>query len=309
MSYLSAFKTPKGEAIFLAAYNTALKFWPVPCEEIEIPTRSGTTHVIVSGPTTDAPPLVLLHGYMATSMMWAPNIADLSRDYRVYAIDVMGQPSKSIPHEPMRDATDYVAWLTATLNALHLDRISLTGMSYGGWLALNYAIAAPERVQKLVLLSPGGLLPMGKQFTVRGMLMMLFPTRFTVNSFMGWLGIKNTPGDADARLVLELMYLGLKHFRMPQETLRVLPTVFSDDELRHMHVPTLLLIGDHEVICDPVRALARARRLIPNFEGDLVTRCSHGMCYTQHRIVDARVLDFLRRTSATSQDAPERVVA
>jgi Predicted hydrolases or acyltransferases (alpha/beta hydrolase superfamily) len=76
--------------------------------------------------------------------MWAPNIADFSKDYRVYAIDVMGQPSKSIPAEPIRDAADYAAWLTATLDALHLDHVCLVGMSFGGWLALNYAVAAPH---------------------------------------------------------------------------------------------------------------------------------------------------------------------
>ena len=255
----------------------------------------------------DAPPLVLLHGYMATSAMWSPNIADFSKDYRVYAIDVMGQPSKSIPDEPIRNAADYVAWLTATLDGLHLDRVSLVGMSYGGWLALNYAMVAPERVQKLVLLSPaGGLLPMVKQFSLRGMLMSSFPTRFTVNSFMRWLGFNDHPGEADARPILELMYLGLKHFRMPQETLRVMPTVFSDDELRAMHVPTLLLLGDHEVICDPATALARARRLIPDFEGELVPGCSHDMCFSQHRIVDARVLDFLKDSPLSLS---ERVVA
>jgi alpha-beta hydrolase superfamily lysophospholipase len=55
------------------------------------------THVVAAGPK-NAPALVLLHGYMATSVMWAPNIADFRvRDYRVYATDVMGQPSKSVP--------------------------------------------------------------------------------------------------------------------------------------------------------------------------------------------------------------------
>ena len=48
-------------------------------------------------------------------------------------------------------------------------------MSFGGWLALNYAVAAPERVQKLVLLSPGGFLPMVRQFSLRGMLMVFVP--------------------------------------------------------------------------------------------------------------------------------------
>jgi len=282
-----------------------MKMWPVPYEELEIPSRFGMTHVIVSGPK-DAPPLVLLHGYWATSTMWSPNIADFSKYYRVYAIDVMGQPSKSIPNEPVRNVGDYVAWLTATLDAMHVGRISLVGMSFGGWLALNHAVAVPDRVQKLVLLSPGGFLPMVRQFNLRGMLMVLFPTRVTVNSFMRWLGFTGI----GARPVLDLMYLGLKHFRVLPETSRVMPTVFSDDELRAMRVPTLLLIGDHEVITNPETALTRARRLIPDIQGELVPQSSHDMCFTQHRVVDARVLEFLKKTRTAAQSkTPERVVA
>jgi pimeloyl-ACP methyl ester carboxylesterase len=150
---------------------------------------------------------------MATSAMWSPNMADFSKDYRVYAIDVMGQPSKSFPDEPIRNAADYAVWLTATLDGLGLGRIFLVGMSYGAWLALNFAIAAPDRVQRLVLLSPGGgFIPMVKQFSLRGMLMVFFPTRITVNWFMRWLGITDRPGETAARWVLELTYLGLKHF-------------------------------------------------------------------------------------------------
>ena len=103
MSPPSPFKTPEGKATFLAAYDAALKLWPVPYEELDIPTRFGLTHVVAAGPK-NAPALVLLHGYMATSVMWAPNVADFSRDYRVYAIDIMGQPSKSVPGDPIRDA-------------------------------------------------------------------------------------------------------------------------------------------------------------------------------------------------------------
>ena len=55
-------------------------------------------------------------------------------------------------------------------------------------VALTYAVAAPERVRKLGMLSAGGFLPMAKQFSVRSMLMVFFPTRFTVNTFMHWLG-------------------------------------------------------------------------------------------------------------------------
>jgi pimeloyl-ACP methyl ester carboxylesterase len=293
------FKTPEGEAAFVAAYNAAMRLWPVPCEELQIPSPFGMTHVIVCGPK-EAPPLVLLHGYMATSIMWGPNIPDFSKDYRVYAVDVMGQPSKSIPTEPIRSPEDYAAWLAATLDGLHLDRICLVGMSYGGWLALNFAIAAPERVQKLVLLSPGGgFVPMARQFTLRGMLMVWFPTRIVVNWFMRWIGVTGP----DARPVRELTYLGLKHFRVPIETLRVMPVLFPDDRLRGMRVPTLLLIGEQEVVCDPATALARARQLFPDVQGELVPRSKHDMCFTQHRIVDARVLDFLKETRTVDRGA------
>jgi pimeloyl-ACP methyl ester carboxylesterase len=296
----SAFKTPEGEAKFLAAYEHEMKLWSVPYEEVDVRSRFGTTHVVICGPKT-APPLVLLHGYMATLTMWSPNIAAFSKDHRVYAIDVMGQPGKSRPDEPIGSLADFVSWLSATLDALELDHVFLVGMSFGGWLALNYTVAAPQRVRKLVLLSPGGLLPMVRAFTVRGMIMVWFPTRLTVDSFFRWLGFTH---GAYPNL-LDLVYLGLKHFRMPIETARVMPAVVSDEALRAMKVPTLLLIGGQEVIADPARALERARRLIPDVEGDLVAGCRHDMCASRHDIVDARVLEFLGGPHAdhTSRDA------
>ena len=108
----------------------------------------------------------------------------------------MGQPNKSVPDRPIRNATDYVAWLTATLDGLNLGRVSLLGMSFGGWIALRYAVAAPERVRLSCAPLAGGFLPMVKQFSLRGMLMVFLPTRFTVNSFMRWAGFTDAPGES-----------------------------------------------------------------------------------------------------------------
>jgi len=303
----SPFDAPAAEARYRAAYDAALKRWPVVYEELDIPTRFGMTHVVTAGPK-DAPPLVLLHGYMVASVMWGPHIADFSRDYRVFAIDVIGQPGKSVPGEPMRAATDYVAWLTAALDGLDLARVSLLGMSFGGCIALKYAAAAPDRIHTLVLLSPGGFLPVAKPFRLRGMLMLCLPTRLTVNSFMCWLGIHG----ADAKPVVDLMYLGAKHFRARRETLRVegdAANPLSDDELRGLRMPVLLLFGDREVIYDPGRALDRARRLIPDLDSGLILRCRHDMCFRRRRIVDARVLDFLDKRGGRRPVARPRSVA
>ena len=74
-------------------------------------------------------------------------------------------------------------------------------------------------------------------------------------------------------------------------------------------MPVLLLFGDGEVIYDSAQALDRARRLIPHFEGELIPRCRHDMCFSQSRIVDARVLDFLKGRGDQPSDTEQRSVA
>ena len=294
MAPAPVFKTPEDQAAFFDRYDTTLRRrWPVPYDEINTRSRFGSTHVVVSGPP-DGQPLVLLHGFITTLVMWAPNIADLSREYRVYAIDTMGQPSKSIPEEPMVDVEDLVEWLDLTLTDLNLDRVRMTGMSTGAWIGLNYAMARPERVEKLALLSPAASFqPLVKQFMVRGMLSGVIRTRRMMNSLMGWMGLDSS--DEFVKDLLDLMWAGGTHFRMPPETRQLMPAVFSDNELRGLKVPVLLVIGENEVLYDAAKALGRARELIADFQGELIPNCSHDMSMTRHDVVNARILTFLSR--------------
>jgi pimeloyl-ACP methyl ester carboxylesterase len=297
----SAFKSPQGEAEYLAAYAASLALWTVPYEEIDAPGRFGCTHLIASGPK-DAPALVLLHGYMASSTMWAPNMAALSRDYRVYAVDLMGQPGKTVSTQPITSRADFAAWLTGLFDTLAIDKAFLVGMSHGGWVALNYALAAPERVHKLALLSPAAcFLPLVTQFYLRVMPILVLPRRFLVASFMGWLTYTDNLRNPHTREIyermLDQMTLGFRHYSMRQDR-AVAPAVYTDAELTGLRVPTLLLIGEQEAIYNPPAALARARRLIPAFEGELVPSANHDMSFSQPEIVNARLLRFFQRAFA-----------
>jgi pimeloyl-ACP methyl ester carboxylesterase len=126
---------------------------------------------------------------------------------------------------------------------------------------------------------------------------MLPPRRFWFESLMGWMGIKGGAGREFSQHLLDLMWLGGQHIEMSSETMRVMPTVFSDEELRALRPPVLLLIGENEVIYDSEEALDRARRLIPDLEGEIVPKCGHDISITQHGIVDARALEFLQEDS------------
>lgn len=72
----------------------------------------------------------------------------------VYAIDLIGESSKSILTKKMKTPQDNAMWLDETLAGLRLDKVFLCGLSIGGWNAANYAGFYPKKVIKLILLSP-----------------------------------------------------------------------------------------------------------------------------------------------------------
>ena len=90
---VSVFKSPEGEAKNMAAYETALAQWPVPYEELDLSTSFGTTHIIVSGPVTGKP-IILLHGQDSCAVHWIYNITGLSQAFRIHALDTIGDIGK-----------------------------------------------------------------------------------------------------------------------------------------------------------------------------------------------------------------------
>jgi pimeloyl-ACP methyl ester carboxylesterase len=108
---LPIFATPEGRSAYLEAYQAMLDLWPVPFEQIYLSTKYGTTDVNACGPA-QAPPLILLHAAGLSSTAWFMNVGDLSRDYRVYAVDVIGDAGKSVADQVMEDRFEYSEWLT-----------------------------------------------------------------------------------------------------------------------------------------------------------------------------------------------------
>jgi pimeloyl-ACP methyl ester carboxylesterase len=283
------FKSPEGEATYHAAYDKVLALWDVPYECLRVATQFGTTHVIASGPTA-APPLVLLHGIAISSTMWYPNIADLSRDFRTFAVDVMGDAGKSVPSHRPKNRAEHAQWLVDVFNELHIEQADVAGLSYGGFLTLNFALQAPDRVKRIVLLAPAGCFVRFRlAFWLRMASGMFLSPRAAFKSMIPWISARR---DAAESLVFEQM---LVNWLFGRAQWGVWPRVFTDKELRSVSVPTLLLIGDREVIYDPRVAIGRATRLIPRIEVAIIPNASHFLTFDQSESVDARVLDFLKQ--------------
>lgn len=281
----ATFKSANGYAAVMADYDRILAKWTVPYESRFIPTRYGETHVIVTG-AKDAPPLVLLHGAAVNAASWGLNVPAWGEDYRIYAPDVIGESGKSAATRLRRDGIQETEWLQDLLDALNIDSAHVVGISLGGWLAIMFAAHAPERVRRLVALCPASLIPLKWGFIARGIRASLHPTEQNVSRVVRYMTARSTDLDND---ILQSVGVIFKNTRLNLNR----PRILSDDELRCILAPTLLMIGEREVIYNPQKAIQRARHCIPNLSAELVPETGHALNIEQADMVNRRVLAFL----------------
>jgi pimeloyl-ACP methyl ester carboxylesterase len=288
---ISIFRSPEGEAQYHAAYEAVLKQWPVPYQELYIPTRFGDTHVIASG-SKDAAPLALLHPSGGSATIWYRNIEPLSRHYRTYAIDTISEPNKSIlarPIRPRHQRQDFADWMADLFDGLRVERADIVGNSFGGFLALNTAFYLPERIKKVVLISPAAtFVPIPAwylHFVPANAIGPMIGSKRILLSAYDWIWQDFPKEESVAQLRAITAITGRpRHW---------FPTVFRDEELRKIRTPVLLLIGDHEVIYKPERAIERATRLVAGLRAEIVPNANHIAEFTAPDFVNKQIMDFL----------------
>lgn len=99
--------------------------------------------------------LVLIHGLGSYAKGWTRNIPELAKHYRVIAVDLPGYGKSDKGFYPYT-LPFYAQALTELLDALKIDKATFVGHSMGGQIAMVTSLLYPERVDKLVLVSPAG---------------------------------------------------------------------------------------------------------------------------------------------------------
>jgi len=282
---LPIFNTPEGRAKWMAAYEAMFSLWTVPHEPIEVKTSYGLTHINVSGPS-DGYPLVLLHAAGLSSTVWFANIAALSANHRVYAVDVIGDAGKSVAKRLLKKRSDYAEWLKEVFDRLNIKKGHLLGHSYGGWLTLNMSLAYPDRLNKIVLLAPAAsFLPLG----------------FMTKLILHLAEYKISP---PARSILKAAVAAgtvldetfVHHIEMVSRycsPATMFPNVYTDEELAQIDRPALLLIGAGEKIYNPIKAIKRGQRWMPELTAEIIEDAGHILIMDQPEVINARILKFL----------------
>lgn len=153
----SPYRCPGDDSVIHHACAGMLSHWSRPVDEQVARTSLGETHVLSVGPATGRPIVVLAGGDLP-----AAGLRDLAGSFdpsrRVILIDLPGLPGASACTRPEGNVhAAYGRWLTEVLDALEIGVVPILGL---GWAAsVAAAITDVERVEKLVLAAPLGLVP------------------------------------------------------------------------------------------------------------------------------------------------------
>jgi pimeloyl-ACP methyl ester carboxylesterase len=313
---LKLYKSVDGYRAIMEWYESLEEKIAVPFESLYVNTRFGRTHLLATGPK-DAPPLFLISGVAGCAPLWRRQLESLSSNFRVYAVDIPGQPGRSDPHPPSFLNEDYPNWLLDVLDDLGVERAHIAGISAGAWIAMRFASLHPGRTRKVVMLGPTGI--SGARLPIKiwlGRVAQKWKSADVLQDDLTARSVSSkSPGGTFGtfdRQLARAMALCTRHYRVDRslgiyneatgkvnlwEGLRVLRKFFlpePDAVLRQFAVPGLLVFGEHEVLYDPRAVGRKAQKLMGNIRVEIVAGAGHAAIYDRPEVVDPLVTTFLQ---------------
>jgi len=266
-------------------------------------------HCLVAGRA--GPAVLLLHGsgFDAAGVSLAAVMHSLAKRCRVYAPDLPGFGGS----DPMPDCWGFSkcsAFLSPLLAALDLERVSLVGLSMGGGIALGFALMAPEKVDRLVLIDSACLseaLPGGRStwFAVHmpGWSALQWRILAANRNVTRWVLRRATSRNPE-EVTPERLDRVMRHLRRPGASVafrkwerrevgwRGLRTSYVD-RLPALSVATLIVHGADDPLL-PVAVAERAHRLIPDSRLEIIPNCGHLAPLDQPEAVSCALSAFLQ---------------
>jgi pimeloyl-ACP methyl ester carboxylesterase len=245
-------------------------------------------------PVTAGQPLVFVHGLSGCWANWLEQLPVFAREHRVITLDLPGfghSPMPAGPHHPGIvpaaggggragiSMSAYARLLDRLLGELQIDAATVVGNSMGGFIAAELAIAFPQRVERLVLVSAAGISTTGNPGPTR-VLPILRRLETVLAASGAWVASKSDTVARRARLREALLNVVVRHpSRLPAALaaeqlhgagkpgfLQALQAVLDYDireRLPEIACPTLIVWGERDRLI-PVRDADVFAELIPD---------------------------------------------
>ncbi len=270
-------------------YDEKMKDWPEGFSDIFIGTKYGKVHIVSYGDQSK-PPVILLHAASMGAHSWAENIPALADDFRIYAIDNIGEGNKS----ELRDVLVYpddgkkLSDLYAEISdSLGIDETHLICASNGGFIGLNYAYYYPDRVKTLILLGPMGLIPLSHTGILMMTISSMYPFPFIKNKI-----IPRVLGDSNNVLNKYGDWLDC----VISSTIPSLakPVPLAVKQKNAITIPILLFLGSNDPIVGNINFASEAAKDFPNVR-KIIMESGHLIGIEQRDYVNNEIKEFLAK--------------
>lgn len=195
------------------------------------------------------PDLVLVHGYTTTSEFWAQEAHRLSEKFRVVRFDLLGHGKSPAPLDAEYTIEAFASDVETLIGELHLENPVLAGLSMGGAIALQVALANPGLVSKLVLVSTtaAGVGPDVQAETVLRKI-----SDVGVQEASSEVIRKSFGSTAPPELVSWAeQQVSQTPEHVAREAIQALGTFNVEDRLSSLRVDTLIVVGSEDIITPP----------------------------------------------------------
>ncbi len=288
------FRSKEAKVDYLKYYDEKSKKWPVVFDSRTIWTTYGSTYVRISGPK-DGATMVLIPGDTENSLSWARHIEKLSENYRVFTPDPIFDFGLSVWSQPLKTPNDFVKWLNELFTNLELDDINLVSYSYGAWYSTLYAISHPEKLKRLIIISPSSTVIPGKLKTIfRAVFQHLFPTRKNIKNYIYWSykdAVKHSEETLKVvdEMVEELLFCNACFKRKKY----VVPTVLKKEDWEKLKVPSCFIVGENEYIYSAQKAVRHLNVVKPEIKTIIIPNAGHDLLIVETKRINNEVLSFL----------------
>lgn len=251
-----------------------------PTPKLPRPTASGTVpvkdgDVFYAQFGTQGPPVVMLHGGLASSDYWGHQVAALSKDYIVTVIDTRGHGRSPLPKNGFGYDL-FAADVVAVLDALHIPKAAIIGWSDGAITGLKLAISHPDRVAKLFSfganITNDGLIPDG--------------ARSKVFSEFGRRAKSEYEGFGHSSSEWSRLLSGMRPVWRKKQYI-------APADLKTIKAWTVVSHAAHDEIIRKTEA-ARIAKLIPGAKLDILEGVSHFAFLQDPKSFNARLASFLK---------------
>ena len=289
----SIYKSSEGEARILSLYDSFQNDLGVDFSDRMVNTRFGVTHVLVAGPEQGVP-VVITHGGNSITPQGLRGLLPLLKlgRYRVYAPDTIGHPGKSAQVRISPRDQSYGQWLNDVLDGLGLDSAAFIGGSFGAGIILRLAAYAPQRITKMALIVPSGIVAvpltsMVFRISLPYLLYVLFPSRQRLYRAVQWMG-SDIEDD-----VLQLIEAVFQDVRVEAG----MPRPATKAELADLTAATCVIAAEKDAMFPGEAVTKRAKEIFPNLK---VVECLKGATHYSSKpdleYVNKRMAEFLEAT-------------